>query len=65
MENVAILPICIVGNMRPTLTWGLPEADNLPFAIVSSILVSVMVSQSEACVHMKIREKKTSLEFHF
>lgn len=44
--------------MKPTLILVLSEAENLPFAFVSSISVFVLVSQSDMCVHVKVREEK-------
>lgn len=39
--------MCVGQEMRPTLVLALPEAGNGPFAIVSSICIFVMASQSD------------------
>lgn len=47
--------------MKPTLILVLSEAENLPFAFVSSISVFVLVSQRDMCVHVKVREEKNRI----
>lgn len=49
--------------MKPTLILAFPEADNLPFAIVSSISVFVMVSRRGVCTYENKGEKNSGLAF--